>query len=101
MPAAQTAPVSPRIDVALARRTCWLTAPCFWAMAKWQARKHGTQDRHPWRKVPLAMDTTTSNIRALEFIPTSDGNTPVPPERLDQAPEGEEIGTVTGCYDGR
>ena len=41
----------------------------------------------------LAMDTATSDIRALEFTPGSDG--PVLPELLDQIPEGEEIGTVT------
>ncbi len=48
------------------------------------------------------MDTTTSDIRAVEFIPSS-GNSPVLPELLEQIPEGEEVGTVTadGDYDAR
>ena len=49
------------------------------------------------------MDTATSAIRAVEFTPSSDGDSPVLPELLDQIPEGEEIGTVTadGAYDTR
>ena len=31
----------------------------------WQARKHGGQGRRQWRKVHLAMDTATSDIRAV------------------------------------
>lgn len=62
---------------------------------EWQARKHGVQGRRQWRKVHLAMDTATSDIRAVEFTSSSDGDSPVLPELLDQIPEGEEIGTVT------
>ena len=62
---------------------------------KWQARKHGVQGRRQWRKVHLAMDTATSDIRAVEFTPSSDGDSPVLPELLDQIPEGDMIGTVT------
>lgn len=61
---------------------------------EWQARKHGVQGRRQWRKVQLAMDTTTSDNRALEFTSSSDGDSPVLPELLDQIPEGEEISTV-------
>ncbi|TGD41150.1 IS5 family transposase, partial [Pseudotabrizicola sediminis] len=83
---------------------------------KWQARKHGVQgrrqslpgnglhaNRERGRKVHLAMDTVTSDIRAVEFTPSSDGDSPVLPELLDQIPEGEMIGTVTadGAYDMR
>ena len=70
---------------------------------EWQARKHGVQGRRQWRKVHLALDTATSDIRAVEFTPSSDGDSPVLPELLDQIPEGEEIGTVTadGAYDTR
>lgn len=39
------------------------------------------------------MDTATSDIRAVEFTPSSDS--PVLPDLLDQIPKGEEIGTVT------
>lgn len=80
---------------------------------KWRARKHGVQGprlsrpsrRLPsiaerGRKVHLAMYTTTSDIRAVEFSFSSDGDSPVWPELLDQLPEGEEIGSVTagGAY---
>jgi hypothetical protein len=70
---------------------------------EWQARKHGVQGRRQCRKVHLAMDTATSDIRAVEFTPGSDGDSPVLPELLDQIPDGEEIGTVTadGAYDTR
>ena len=83
---------------------------------EWQARKHGIQgrrqslpgngllaNRERGRRVHLAMDTATFDIRAVEFTPSSDGDSPVLPELLDQIPEGEEIGTVTtdGAYDTR
>jgi hypothetical protein len=70
---------------------------------EWQARKHGIQGRRQWRKVHLAMDTATSDIRAVEFTPSSNGDSPVLPELLDQILESEEIGTVTadGAYDTR
>lgn len=49
------------------------------------------------------MDTATSDVRAVEFTPSSDGDSPVLPELLDQIPDGEEIGTLTadGAYDTR
>jgi len=49
------------------------------------------------------MDTATSDIRAVEFTPSSDGDSPILPELLEQIPESEEIGTVTadGAYDTR
>ena len=61
---------------------------------EWQARKQGVQGRRWWRKVLMAMDTSPSDIRAAEFTPGSDGDSPVLPERLDQIPERKEIGTV-------
>ncbi|CUH20517.1 Transposase DDE domain protein [Jannaschia seosinensis] len=70
---------------------------------EWQARKHGVQGRRQWRKVHLAMDTATSEIRAIEFTPSSDGDSPILPGLLGQIPEDEQIGTVTadGAYDTR
>ena len=47
---------------------------------EWQARKHGVQGRRQWRKVHLAMDPTTSDIRAVEFTPNRDGDSPVLPK---------------------
>ncbi len=67
------------------------------------AGTHGVQGRRQWRKVHLAMDTATSDIRAVEITPSSDGDSPVLPELLDQITEGEQIGTLTadGAYDTR
>ena len=70
---------------------------------EWQARKHGAQGRRQWRKVHLAMDTATSDIRAVEFTPSRDGDSPILPELLGQIPEDEQIGMVIadGAYDTR
>ena len=45
----------------------------------------------------------TSDIRAVEFTPSSDGDSPGLPDLLAQIPEGQAIGTVTadGAYDTR
>lgn len=66
-------------------------------------RHHAVQGRRQWRKVHLAMDTATSDIRAAEFTSSSDGESPVLPALLAQIAEGEDIGTVTedGAYDAR
>lgn len=62
---------------------------------EWQARKHGPQGRRQWRKVHLAMDRATSDIRAVEFTPSREGDSPVLPDLPGQIPEDEQIGTVT------
>ncbi|GAA0300214.1 hypothetical protein GCM10008966_21190 [Rhodovulum strictum] len=62
---------------------------------EWQARKHGVQERRQWRKVRLAMDTVTSDIRAVEFTPSREGDSPVLPDLLDQFQDDEDIGAVT------
>ena len=41
---------------------------------EWLARKHGTQRRHQYRKVHLAMDTATGDIRAVEFTSSDQGD---------------------------
>ncbi|PSK80291.1 DDE family transposase [Limimaricola soesokkakensis] len=70
---------------------------------EWQARKHGVQGHRQWRKIHLVMDTATSDIRAVEFTPSRDGDSPVLPDLLDQILDDEPIGTVTadGTYDTR
>ncbi len=62
---------------------------------EWQARKHGVQGRRQWRKVHLATDAVASDIRAVEFAASSDGDSPVLPDLLDQIPDSKEIGAVT------
>ena len=70
---------------------------------EWLARKHGATRRREWRKVHLAMDTATGDIRAVEFTSSRQGDSPLLPELLSQIPADEEIETVTadGAYDTR
>ena len=63
---------------------------------EWLARKHGPHRRRQYRKVHLAMDTATGDIRAVEFTSSREGDSPVLPDLLNQIPEDEQIGTVTG-----
>lgn len=63
---------------------------------EWLACKHGTQRRRQYRKVHLAMDTATGDIRAVEFTSSDKGDSPVLPHLLDQIPPDEKIDTVTG-----
>ena len=63
---------------------------------EWLARKHGTHRRRQYRKVHLAMNTATGDIRAVEFTSSRDGDSPVLPDLLDQIPPDEQIGTVIG-----
>lgn len=84
---------------------------------EWLARKHGATRRREWRKVHLAMDTATGDIRAVEFTSSRQGDSPFVgqtvhwtvcwssslPELLSQIPDTEEIETVTadGAHDTR
>ncbi len=72
------------------------TGITFLGDGEWLARKHGTHRCRQYRKVHLAMDAATGDIRAVEFTSSREGDSPVLPELLDQIPDGEEIGTVTG-----
>jgi hypothetical protein len=70
---------------------------------EWQVRKHGPGRRRQWRKVHLAMDVATGDIRAVEFTSSQRGDSPVLPDLLEQIPADQPIGTVTadGAYDTR
>jgi len=70
---------------------------------EWQVRKHGPGRRRQWRKVHLAMDTATGDVRAVEFTSSREGDSPVLPGLLAQIPSDQPIGTVTadGAYDTR
>jgi IS5 family transposase len=70
---------------------------------EWQARKHGPSRRRQWRKVHLAMDAATGDIRAVEFTSSQKGDSPVLLDLLAQIPGDQPIGTVTadGAYDTR
>ena len=70
---------------------------------EWHTRKHGGSRRRVWRKVHLAMDEATLEVRAVEITGSGVGDAPVLPDLLAQIPEGEEIASVTadGAYDTR
>ena len=69
---------------------------------QWHARKHGPSRRRQWRKVHLAMDTATSDIRAVEFTSSREGDSPTLPDLHAQIPD-EDTDSVTadGAYDTR
>ena len=70
---------------------------------EWQVRRHGPGRRRQWRKVHLAMDTATGDIRGVEFTSSQQGDSPMLPDLLAQIPADQPIGTVTadGAYDPR
>ena len=49
-----------------------------------------------YRKVHLAMDRATGDIRAVGFTPGREGDSPVLPDLPARIPPDEETGTVTG-----
>ena len=70
---------------------------------KWHARKHGGARRRVWRKVHLAVDEATLEVRAVEITDSGVGDAPVLSDLLGQIPEDEPIASVTadGAYDTR
>jgi len=70
---------------------------------EWNARKHGGPKRRIWRKIHLAIDEHTLEVRAIEVTSSDVGDAPMLPELLDQIPPDQEIGSVTadGAYDTR
>lgn len=66
------------------------------AEGEWNARKHGGPKRRPWRKIHIGIDEETLEIRAVEVTSSSIGDAPMRPDLLDQIPQDEEIGSVTG-----
>jgi hypothetical protein len=65
---------------------------------EWKRKKHGAEYRRQWRKVHLAIDAKTLEIRAIEVTDNSVGDASMLPELLAQIAEGQEIGSV--CADG-
>ncbi len=70
---------------------------------EWKTRKHGASYRRQWRKVHLAIDAETLDIRAIEVTTNAIGDAPVLPGLLAQIPKGETILSVggDGAYDTR
>jgi hypothetical protein len=68
---------------------------------EWKVRKHGYSKRRTWRKVHLAMDANTGQIRAALMTHQDVGDAEVLPELLDQIPPETPISIVggDGAYD--
>ena len=70
---------------------------------EWNARKHGGSRRRIWRKIHIAIDEETLEVRAVEVTTSNVGDAPMLPALLDQIPADQDIGSVTadGAYDTR
>ncbi len=63
---------------------------------EWQVRKQGPSRRRQRRKVHLAMDEATGDVRALEFTSSREGDSPVLPDLPAQVPADQLIATIIG-----
>ncbi|WP_322074879.1 IS5 family transposase [Burkholderia cepacia] len=68
---------------------------------EWKVRQHGYSKRRTWRKVHLALDVNTGQLRAALMTHQEVADGEVLPELLDQIPADEPIDTVggDGAYD--
>ena len=64
-------------------------------IGEWPAREHGRTRRRVWRKVHLAVDESTLEVRAVEITGSGVGDAPVLADLLGQVAAGEEIASVT------
>ena len=63
--------------------------------SEWHARKHGGARHRVWRKVHLAVDEATLEVRAVEFTDNTMGDAPMLPGLSSHIPRGERIASVT------
>jgi len=70
---------------------------------EWNAREHGGAKPRIWRKIHIAIDEETLEVRAVEVTSSNVGDAPMLPELLDQIPPDQNLGSVTadGSYDTR
>jgi hypothetical protein len=68
---------------------------------EWKVRQHGYSKRRTWRKVHLALDVNTGQLRAALMTHQDVADCEVLPELLDQIPADEPIDTIggDGAYD--
>ena len=73
----------------------------FLGEGEWKCKKHGAEYRRQWRKVHLAIDARTLDIRAIEVTDNGTGDAPMLPELLSQILPDEPIASVggDGAYD--
>ncbi|ACO75522.1 Transposase [Laribacter hongkongensis HLHK9] len=70
---------------------------------EWKVKKHGTEYRRTWRKVHLAIDAETLDVRAVEMTGHRQGDTTQAEELLSQLDPAELLASVSGdgAYDTR
>ena len=70
---------------------------------EWKVRKHGADKRRVWRKVHLAIDADSHEVRAVEMTDHRHSDGQILPDLLAQLPEGEQIELISGdgAYDTR
>ncbi len=70
---------------------------------EWKTKKHGADYRRQWRKVHLAIDAETLEIRAIEVTSNRVGDAQVLPDLLNQIPRDEQIESLSGdgAYDAK
>lgn len=62
---------------------------------EWHARKHGASKHRIWRKLHIAIDEGSLEIRAVEMTGNDVGDAPILPVLLAQIPEEEDIASTT------
>jgi len=70
---------------------------------EWKVRKHGADQRRVWRKVHLAIDADSHDVRAVEMTDHRHGDGEILPDLLAQLPEEERVAVISGdgAYDTR
>ena len=70
---------------------------------EWKVRRHGADRRRVWRKVHLAVDADSHEIRAVEMTDHRHGDGEILPDLLAQLPQEEQIASISGdgAYDTR
>lgn len=70
---------------------------------EWKVRQHGYSKRRTWRKVHIALDANTAQVRAALMTHQDVADGDVLAELLDQIPTDERLGAVggDGAYDSK
>jgi hypothetical protein len=70
---------------------------------EWTVRKHGADQRRAWRKVHLAIDANSHEVRAVEMTDHRHSDSEILPGLLAQLPDREQVAVISGdgAYDTR
>ncbi len=79
------------------------TGPKVLGEGEWKVRRHGSDKRRVWRKVPLAIDADSHEMRAVEMTDHRYGDGEIVPDLLAPLASAERIGSISGdgAYDTR